>query len=192
VRRFRVAVRGDFWQHENMKTLLSVIGVGLFAVAYSLNVSGQAPAATPVGYVSTQKVLADSNEGKAAVARLQAVQQQKANELRPKQQALEATRRQLLETTDQAARTQLSQTEQQQRTEFERLSAQATTDVQALQRQMQAELQLRVRGIIEEIAKSKNVQMVVNADTTVIWSDSRLDLTPALIERLNAPAAPRR
>lgn len=187
-----MAVAIDFCQHEGMKTLLSVIAVGLFAVAYSLNVSGQTAIATPVGYVSTQKVLAESNEGKAAVARLQTVQQQKANELRPKQQALEATRRQLLETTDQNARTQLSQTEQQQRTELERLTAQATNDVQALQRQMQSELQVHVRGIIEEIAKSKNVQMVLNGDTTIIWSDNRLDLTPALIERLNASAGPRR
>jgi Skp family chaperone for outer membrane proteins len=177
---------------DGMKTLLSVIAVGLFAVAYSLNVSGQTQAVTPVGYVSAQKVLAESNEGKAAVARLTAVQQQKAGELRPKQQALETTRRQLLEATDANTRNQLSQTELQQRTELERLSQQAATDVQALQRQTQSELQVRVRGLVEEIARSKNIQLVLNADTTVIWSDTRLDLTPALLERLNAPAAPRR
>jgi Skp family chaperone for outer membrane proteins len=175
-----------------MKTLLSVIAVGLFAVAYSLNVSGQTPAATPVGYISTQKVLAESTEGKAAVARLTTLQQQKANELRPKQQAMEATRRQLLEATDANTRNQLAQTEIQQRSELERLTQQAATDVQALQRQTQSELQLRVRGLVEEIAKSKNVQIVLNADTTIVWSDNRLDLTPALVERLNAPAAPRR
>jgi outer membrane protein len=169
-----------------MKTLLATIAVSGFAVAYSMNLSGQTPPPTPVGYVSTQRVLAESNEGKAAVSRIQALQQQKTGELRPKQQALETTRRQLASATDAAARTQLLQVEQQQRTDLERDAAQAQTDVQALQRQMQSELQVRVRALIEEIAKTKNVQLVLNGDTTVVWSTPGLDLTPDLVRQLNA------
>ena len=84
---------------------------------------------------------------------------------------------------------QLQQQELQQRTDLERATAQAQTEMQNLTRQVQAEFQGRVRGVLAEIVKGQNVQMVLNGDAAVVWSAPGLDLTNAVIERLDGQTA---
>jgi len=158
----------------------------------SLVPGGQAaaPRTSQIGYVSAQRILTDSAAGKADVARVQTMQQQRATELRAKQQTLEATRQQLIQASDASARGQLQQQEQQQRIELERASTQAQTDLQALQRQMQVDMQTRVKSVMDDVVKGQNIQVVLNGDTSVVWAAPGLDLTAAVIERMNAqPAA---
>ena len=149
---------------------------------------GQPPAAGAprIAFVSAQRILAESSHGKADVARMQALQQQKTTEIRTKQQALEATRQQLAQAADSGARDRLQQQEQQQRTDLERAAAQAQSEIQALQRQVQNDLQTRVRPVVEDAAKSENVQIVLNGDTAVVWAAPGLDLTKVVIDRLDA------
>ena len=80
----------------------------------------------------------------------------------------------------------LGQQEQQQRLELEKVTQQVQADLLTLQRQIQSDLVAKVRPLIEEIAKARNVDLVVNTDTTVVWAIPQLDLTPAVIERMNA------
>ena len=150
-----------------------------------------AAAQTPtIGYVSANKILADTAEGREVTARLKTLQQEKALEIKKLQEAVEATRRQLAQTTDPAARAKLQQQEQQQSAEGVRATTQAQVDLQNSQREAQAELQNRVRGIIDEIAKSKKLQIVLNGDSAVVWSAPGVDITPDIIARLNAAAKP--
>jgi len=172
-----------------MKTLLVTMPIALLPTLLSLAGSAQAPAASPatVGYVNGQRIFAESNDGKAEVARMQTIQQQKANELRAKQQALEAVRQQLAQAQDATARVQLLQQEQQLRTDLERAATQTQTELQALQRQVQADVLSRLKPVVEGLAKAQNVQLVLNGDTAVIWAAPGLDLTSAVIERMNKP-----
>jgi Skp family chaperone for outer membrane proteins len=124
--------------------------------------------------------------GKAEMAKFTAAQQQRTNDLRPMAQALEATRAEIAKGGDGAAMAKLQLQEQQQRLAFERATLQAQTDLQNMQRQMQADLQARVRPIMEEIAKARGFDIVLNSDTSVAWASPAVDLTPAIIERLNA------
>jgi Skp family chaperone for outer membrane proteins len=119
-------------------------------------------------------------------ARIQAMQQQRATELRGKQQTLETTRQQLSQATENQARVNLQQQELQQRLDLERSTAQAQVDLQALQRQSQTEMQEKLKPILEELAKSHDLQLVINADTALAWAVPALDLTAAAVERLNA------
>jgi Skp family chaperone for outer membrane proteins len=172
-----------------MKILLAILVLGGLVTAV---VAGQvvAPRPTlPVAYVSGQRIFAESGEGKALRAKLQAQQQQRANDLRTRQQTLEGLRKQLAQATDNAARVQLQQQELQQRTDLERATTQAQTEMQNLTRQVQTEFQGRVRGVLAEIVKGQNVQMVLNGDAAVVWSAPGLDLTSAVIERLEGQAA---
>jgi Skp family chaperone for outer membrane proteins len=175
-----------------MKTFLLMLPLAALPAAYSFGVAGQAPAARAGGsirYVSPQRVFNESADGKAEIARVQALQQQKATELRTRQQTLETTRQQLAQAPEGAARTQLQQQEQTQRADLERATVQAQADMQALQRQVQAVVFGKVKAALDDVTKGQNIEMVLNADQSVIWAAPGADLTDAVLVRLSAKPA---
>jgi len=139
-----------------------------------------------VGYVSMQQVLNEATETKAAAERIKAMQQQKNGELRVKQQALEETRRQLGEPAGLFQGKRLREQEERQRVEFEQATAQAQQELQTLQQQIQRELRTRLKLVLDELARRHGLELVLNQDTSVLWSAPGLDLTAAVVERLNA------
>ena len=172
-----------------MKTFFVATAAAIAGSIISVAVVGHAqPAKTPsaVAYVSSVRVLSESVSGRAAAGRLQTMQTQRATELRTKQQELEATRQQIATTADGAARQPLQQKEIQQRTDFERATAQFQTDYQALQREINTELSRRVRSALDELLKNESYQLVINNDTAVLWGAPELDLTNAVIGRMNS------
>ncbi|MBS1819461.1 MAG: OmpH family outer membrane protein [Acidobacteria bacterium] len=176
-----------------MKTaFLAAIPAAAILAFVAFSAEGQTPTAqagTKVAYVSTQRVLNEVASARTELGRVQALQQQKTNELRTKQQAIENTRQQIASATDATARATLTKQEQDQRADFDRANQQAQADLQRLQREVQADLQARVRQAIAELSRTQNVQMVLNFDTSVVWSEPGLDLTNLLIEKLNAADA---
>src|SRR5262245_41115336 len=151
--------------------------------------ANQAPAPTvPIGYISPQRILAESVEGKANVARFQSMQQDKTNQLRAMQQALETTRQKLAKAPI-AARPELQRQEQVQRTDLERANAQAQADLQGLQRQLNADLRVKLRPFVDELAATKGLQLILNTDTAVMWAPQGMDLTAALVERMDRKTA---
>jgi len=148
-----------------------------------------APPSGPIAFVVSQRISNETTEGKAGIARMQALQRERAADARTKQDALQATRRQIDMTGDSAERTRLQTQEQQQRTDLERAVAQGQVDLQNLQRQISNELGTKVKAAIQDLVKGTAVQIVLSADTTVVWAANGLDLTSPVIERLNAQAA---
>jgi Skp family chaperone for outer membrane proteins len=142
-----------------------------------------------VGYISLQRIVSGSAYGKAEVARITTLQQQKAAELKAKQQALEATRERVAKATE-ATLADLQRQEQAQRAELERDAVQAQNELQTLQREMQVEILTKIKTVVEELAKAQNVQLVLHGDQAVVWTEPGMDMTAAVIERLNALAAP--
>lgn len=175
-----------------MRAVLAFLALPVVPVlAFSLLPQRESPAPS-IAFVSAQRISAETVEGKAGVARVQALQRERTADLRTKQQALEETRRELARTTiDAAERVKLQAQEQSQRTELERAAARAQLDLQALQRDINQELRGKVVGVLEEVAKEKRVQVVLNAETAVVWAAPELDLTAEVIARMSAaPAAP--
>jgi Skp family chaperone for outer membrane proteins len=174
-----------------MKTALIAVPIALAAGFFSSAVQGQgARAQASIGYVSAQRIFAEATDAKTQISAWQAQQQQRGAELRPRQQALEAIRQQLARTTDAAERTELQKKEQQQKADLDQATAQAQSDLQAVQRQIQNDIQMRVRGILADLSKGENFQIVLNSDTTLVWAVPGMDLTDAVITRLNEkPAA---
>lgn len=169
-----------------MKTGLIALSLVLPATyaGYSLRQSA-APAAA-IGYISSQRIMAQSAEGRAGLARLQAAQRDKANDLRAKQQALAATRQEIARTNDAAKVAELQRQEQHQRSEFERAAAAVQTDLQASQRELQTEMKGVLDPILADIVKTRNIQVVLNGDLSVVWAAPGLDLTDEVVRRLNA------
>jgi outer membrane protein len=175
-----------------MKTLVVAASLALLATVYSMTARGQTPPSreTPqIGYIAAQRVINESKDAAADVARLQATQQQRTTELKVSQQALAATRQQLEQATD-STRAPLQQRVQQQQADLDRATAQMQTDLQTLQRQMQAEIQTRVRAAADQVGREQNLQLILNGDTAVVWAAPGLDVTAAVIDRVNATATP--
>jgi Skp family chaperone for outer membrane proteins len=179
-----------------MKLLLVTLSFALAATVLSRVAAGQTPASRGlpgIAYISPQQILTKSPVFQAGLSKLQSVQQQKTAELREKQQSVETIRRRLAVAGDEAARADLQRIEQQQVADLERATTQAQTDLQTLQRQFQSDLQAKIRPIVEDLARDQKLQLVLSADGAVFWAAAGMDLTPAVLERLNAasPAAPR-
>jgi len=171
---------------KHTKIAVTLVAAGVLVAEV---VAGQTPAtrpSLPVAYVNIQRALAESAVGKAELARVQTLQQQRANELRTRQQTLETLRSQLAQASEAATRVKLQQQETQQRTDLERATVQAQQELQNLQRKVVADFQGRMRGIIDELVKAQGLQLVLNGEQAVIWSAPGADLTNSVIERLNA------
>lgn len=173
-----------------MKTALVWCVIPLVPVATWLGFAQQRQSpAGAIAYVSAQRITNETTEGKAGVARVQALQRELGDDVRLKQQALETTRSQLpMAQAD--ARPRLQAQEQQQRSDLERAAIRAQADLQALQRQVSADALIRVKNVVSEIVKGGDIKVVLNLETAVIWAAPSLDLTDAVIARMNAsPAA---
>jgi len=72
------------------------------APALAVGAFQQRPAAPsgPVAFVVSQRISNETSEGKAGIARMQALQRERTAEARTKQEALQATRRQIDATAD--------------------------------------------------------------------------------------------
>jgi outer membrane protein len=172
-----------------IKTSFIAVVSAVIGSILSLTLVGQAqPARTPsaVAYISGNRIAQESAWGRGETSKLQTFQQQKLSELRTKQQTLEATRQQMAQATDPAARMQLLQQEQQQRTDFERSQQQAQVEIQTLQRQMNANVLQRVKTTLDDLMKTQTYQLVLNGDTCTVWSTPEVDLTSAVVARFNA------
>jgi Skp family chaperone for outer membrane proteins len=174
-----------------MKTFFVAAVAALVGSLLSLTLAGQAQTAkTPsaVAYVSTSRVLSESVAGRAAASRLQTTQTQRTTELRTKQQALETTRQQVATAADGAARQTLQQKEIQERTDFERSTAQFQIDLQNLQREINTDLMRRVKTALDDLMKNQPYQVVLNNDSSVLWAAPELDMTNAVVGRMNSQA----
>ena len=164
--------------------------VPVVAVLTWLSVSPRAaaPAAT-MAYVSAQRISSETPEGKASVAKVQEMQRDRTADVRAKQDAFAAAAKELAAATPEN-RARLQAALQQRRTEFDQSVARAQADVQALQRQVSADLLAKVRGVVGEVVKGRDIQVVLNLDTAIVWAAPSLDLTDAVIARMKAaPAA---
>lgn len=177
--------------------ILAVFGL---VVAASASAAAQVPVIPPdarMVYISGARISSESAPGKAGQARVQALQQTRASELRTRQQTLEATRKQLVSATTADERTRLVAQESTQRVDAERFAQQAQLDIQNLQREISNELRQKLNAVLGPLLKGTRVETVLNLDTSVVWSVPGLDISTVVIERLNAaeaaastPAAP--
>ena len=171
-----------------MKTVFIALSASVFSSLLMFTIAGNAQTQkTPsaIAFVSNGRILRESTHGRSESARVAQIQQQRTADVRTKQQALEATRREIATTTDDAKRSTLEQQEIAQRTELERTTAQIQVEYQTLQRDINADMQNRVKIILDDMMKTQNYRLVLNADSSLVWSSPELDLTTAVVARMN-------
>jgi len=143
-------------------------------------------------YVQLPRVAAESNEGKAAAARIKEFQESKATELNNKNKALQAAQQKLEQggsvMSDQA-RAQLQTEIDRQTRDIQRATEDAQQDLQNFSQQVQDDFSRKLNPIVDRVAREKQVHFVFSAqDAGLIWADPTMDLTADVIRAFNASA----
>ncbi len=144
-------------------------------------------------YVNVQLVAAESAEGKAAAAKIKALQDARVKELNEKNKALQ-TAQQKLESggsvlSDQA-RAQLQAEIDRQQRDIQRFTEDAQQDITNATQQAQDEFGRKLQPVIDKVAKEKKVDFVFNAaESGLIWAVEGMNLTADVIKAFDGAAA---
>jgi len=147
------------------------------------------PTGVKYAFVYVQKIASDSAEGKAATAKISALNNQKVTELNEKNKALQAAQQKLEQggsVLNEAARSQLATDVDKQQREIQRFTEDAQQDVQNLQQQLQEDFQRKLTPVLAKVAQEKQLHMIFSVtDSGLVWGDPALDLTDDVIKEFD-------
>jgi outer membrane protein len=152
------------------------------------------PVGAKVAFINPQAILQQSADGKAAIARINALIQKKQKEGEDKAKLLQGNQ-QKLQTSgsvmNEAARSQLEKEIDRQQKDIERFQQDAQTEITELQQEVQNEFLRKVNPVLEQVAMEKGVEIVLNAEAQIFaWANMGLDLSPDIVKRLDAASKP--
>jgi len=152
------------------------------------------PVGAKVAFINPQAILQQSADGKAAIARINALIQKKQKEGEDKAKLLQGNQ-QKLQTSgsvmNEAARSQLEKEIDRQQKEIERFQQDAQAEINDLQQEVQSDFLKKVNPVLEQVAKEKGVEIVLNAEAQIFaWANMGLDLSPDIVKKLDAASKP--
>jgi outer membrane protein len=152
------------------------------------------PAGAKIAFFQPEIAFQNSADGKASLARVQALIQKKQNENADKAKQLQANQ-QKLQTSgsvmNEAARSQLEKEIERQQKDAERFQQDAQAEINELQQEVQNDFVKKLTPIIDQLAAEKGLHLVFNAGQSGIsWAAPGLDLTADVIKKLDASKAP--
>jgi len=149
-----------------------------------------------VGSLSPQRAFAESAEGKAGIARLQALEEKQSREIAAKNKALQSQQQALEQSSSVLsadARARQTREVERFRVDVQRFIEEAQAELVGTQREIESAFLAKLRPAVEQVAKAKQLQIVVNLDTeSVIWADASLDITTDVVKQLAVVEPPRK
>jgi outer membrane protein len=153
-----------------------------------------ATAGIRLGCVSPQRVFSESADGKAAIARLTALQEEKARAIEDRNKALQSREQALQRSAPvltEEARTQQSNAIEKFRIDVQRFIQDAQAEVSGVQREVESAFVFKFRPAVEKVAQEKGLQIVFNLDEGLIsWADASLDITTEVVKQLALAVVP--
>jgi Skp family chaperone for outer membrane proteins len=150
------------------------------------------PEGAKVAYVDVQFVASNSEQGKVASGKLEALNKKKLDELAAKNKELEAARAKLAQgatVLSQQAASQLEKEIEKMARELQFAQQDAQNEVNDLRQNLLEEFQTKLNPILEDIRKEKGLHMIFSvAESGLAAADRGLDLSPEVIKRLDASA----
>jgi len=153
------------------------------------------PEGSKVAYVVLQRIANESAQGKAATARIQALQQQKASELAEKNKQLQGAQQKLEKEATVLSSTAAGELQKQVerlQVEIQRFTQDAQAEVQELQQRLQQDFQVNLEPVLQELGREKSLHFIFNGpDAGLVWADAALDISDEVIKKLDLakPAA---
>ncbi len=140
--------------------------------------------------IDIQRIAAESAEGKASTAKVQALNQKKVAELGDLNKKRQADQ-QKLQTQgamlNEAARAELERGIERQTKELQRSQQDAQEEVQQLQNDLQNQFQTKLYPIIQQVVGEKGIEVLFSQrDSGIVFANPALDLTADVIKRFDA------
>lgn len=172
-----------------MRTAICVLTVVLWVpVVAGAQVAPEALMDSRLAFFSPARAFTISTEGKAAQAKLSAIEAEKAKEIEARNRDLQARREALSRRSaalDAAARRLEEQQLQRFEIDVQRFIQDAQSELAGAQRDAESAFLARLRPALAEVAQQKNLLIVFKEDEGFIaWADPRLDITPDVVRRL--------
>ena len=152
-----------------------------------------ASVASRIAFFSPSRAFADSADGKAATARLTALEADRAKAAQEKEAALQALQRSLDQSTvvlSDAARGQRTQELEKFRLDTQRFIEDAQAELMGVRRDAETAFLVKLRPAIERVIKDNGIQLLFNFDSGVLaWGDPALDVTADILKHVENPPA---
>jgi outer membrane protein len=150
------------------------------------------PEGAKIAFVVLQRVVAESNDGKQARAKVLARQPRKVGELNEREKTLQALQDKVEKSgavMSEAARGDLAKQVERAQVDLQRATQDAQAEVQELQQQLQDEFQRRIAPIIEAVGKERGLHYIFNGpDSGLVWADASLDITNDVVKKFDEAA----
>lgn len=144
-----------------------------------------------IAFVDLQRALEETNDGKAAKARLKSDFDKKQQELDAKQEEL----KKMKEALDKKATLMKPEALQKEQQDFQQRFMQLQDTFQRLQKDLAGKEQEATRGIlakltsvVQKIAERDHFSMVLERSASVVWGQPSLDITNEVIRQYNSGA----
>jgi Skp family chaperone for outer membrane proteins len=148
------------------------------------------PAGTKYAFINIQRIAAESAEGKALAGKVQALNQQKVNELNERNKQLQAAQQKLesgASVLSPNAAAQLQKDVERMQVDIQRFTEDAQQEVTSLQTQLQEEFQMKLSPVVQQVATEKGLHLLFSAaDSGLVWADLSLDITGEVIQKFDA------
>lgn len=178
--------------------VLALGGSNAFAQAPDQTKSVESTTASGVGvriaFFDPQVAFQQCGEGKAGLARLNALTQRKQTENADRQTQLQANQQKLQAgagVLSNDARTQLEKAIEKAQVELQRFQQDAQAEINSLQQEVQNEFLARLHVVIGQVATEKGLHIVFNvAEPAIAWITPNLDVTSDVVKKLDATSKP--
>ena len=143
-----------------------------------------------VACFSPQRAFFESADGKAALARLTTIQNEKARAIEERNKALQVQEQALEQGSSllsESARTQRTSEVQKLRIHVQRFIEDAQAELLGIQREAENAFVMKLKPAVAKVAQDKGLQLVFNVDEgQVAWFDPTLDITSDVLKQLAA------
>src|SRR5215831_13686181 len=182
-----------------MKVFGISLALGACMVLAPSLASAQVPAAAPsesqrFAVINIQRIAAESTEGKASTAKVQALNQKKISELNDLNKRLQGDQQKLSAQgtmLNEAARAELERNIDKEQKDLQRAQQDAQEEVQQLQQDLQNAFQAKLLPIIQQVVAERKITILFSqADAGIVFADPGLDLTADVIKRFDAATTP--
>jgi outer membrane protein len=158
-----------------------------------LATTGTAQAQPKFAVISTQEIIQGSQAGKKAIEQVRALQQQKEDEVKAKQQEITDLRNRLNEGRLSLAEDKLQELQDQLETaakKLRRMQEDAAAELKKRQEEVLSGIEREVMPIIQKVGQEDGYTMIFRKfDSGLVYVDETVDITQQVIERLDQKMA---
>jgi Skp family chaperone for outer membrane proteins len=145
-----------------------------------------------IAFFDPERAFQASADGKAAIARITALRDEKARAVDEKDKALAAQEqvvKQNAATLSEPARAAQTASVEKFRLDVERFIQDAQTELQGVQRDVESAFLAKLKPAVDKVVATKGLQLVLRVDASlVVWIDPVDDMTADVVKQLEADA----